>query len=288
MQRQWAGLVSLCLIVGLQVACGRKASVTAARSNAAPGHVTHQSPAATGHQMRLVAAGPFTMGLTPAAEQTLLSAGVLSVPSPDAMPAHVVELDSFYIDQFQATVGDYVSYLNDLWFSITIVSNQALLSNVLMLADLGQIQANEDSVWVAVEQNEQLLQWVTWRGALAYCEWRQLRIPSEAQWEKTARGTDARLFVWGDVPTVNRTHEASPFDVYDMGDIAGEWVADGYAADFYTRSPTNNPIAPGTSDEVWVVRGAHQALAVRDSSRGANLDRGFRCAGSITDVLDPD
>jgi formylglycine-generating enzyme required for sulfatase activity len=288
MQKQWAALVSLCLIVGLHSACGRKASVTAARLNTAPGYVIHPSPAATDHQMRLIPAGPFTMGLTSAAEQALLAAGVLTAPSPDSMPAHVVELDSFYIDQFQVTVGDYVSYLNDLWLSVTIASNQAMLSNVLMLADLGQMQADEDRVRGTVEANEQRLQWVTWRGALAYCDWRQLRIPSEAQWEKTARGTDARLFVWGDMPDATRTHEASPFEVYDMGDVAGEWAADGYAADFYARSPTRNPIAPGTSNEVWVVRGTHQALAVRDSSRSAAVDLGFRCAGSITDVLDPD
>lgn len=161
MQKQWAALVSLCLTVGLHSACGRKASVTAAKLNTAPGYVIHQSPAATGHQMRLIPAGPFAMRLTSAAEQALLAAGVLTAPSPDAMPAHVVELDSFYIDQFQVTVGDYVSYLNDLWFSVTIASNQAMLSNVLMLADFGQMQADEDSVRGAVDANEQRLRSVT-------------------------------------------------------------------------------------------------------------------------------
>ncbi len=289
MSRRSPDLLDLLLIVGISVtACGREASTPPARADGAPGHFIHQSPAATEHPMRLVPAGEFVMGLTPDQEQDLLAAGVLSAPMPEAMPAHAVELDSFYIDQFQVSVADYVSYLNDLWFSITIEATQVRLSNVLVLADVGQIRSSQDSVWVSNEAGEKLVDQVTWRGALAYCEWRQLRIPSEAQWEKAARGTDARLFVWGDTPDATRTHEASPYSVYDMGDRVGEWVADGFSPDYYQRSPQRNPLAPGTPDELWVVRGLHQSVAVRDSARAAAMGVGFRCAGSITDVVDPD
>jgi hypothetical protein len=87
--------------------------------------------------MRLVSAGELLMGLTPEAEGALLEAGVLLDACPAAMPAHVVDLDSFYVDQFQVTVGDYVSYLNDLWFSVAVEDGQAYLSQVLLLTDMG-------------------------------------------------------------------------------------------------------------------------------------------------------
>ncbi|MEC9378927.1 MAG: hypothetical protein VX528_08180, partial [Candidatus Latescibacterota bacterium] len=77
------------------------------------------------------------------------------------------------------------------------------------------------------------------------------------------------------------------YGVYELGDGHGEWVADGFAADFYGRSPARNPHAPGTPDEVWVVRGISSGVAVRDSSRAAAANIGFRCAGSTEDLIEP-
>jgi len=135
----WIGPMGLVLALSISVlSCGRSTTAGASTpAEGAPGHFVARSPAHTEHQMRLVSAGEFLMGLTPEAEGALLEAGVLLDACPAAMPAHVVDLDSFYVDQFQVTVGDYVSYLNDLWFSVAVEDGQAYLSQVLLLTDMG-------------------------------------------------------------------------------------------------------------------------------------------------------
>jgi formylglycine-generating enzyme required for sulfatase activity len=109
---------------------------------------------------------------------------------------------------------------------------------------------------------------VTWDDACAYGEWCGQRLPSEAQWEKAARGSDGRIFPWGNVWDGNRCNVSgrgttavgsypqgvSPYGCHDMAGNVGEWVADWYDAGYYAGSPAADPRGP-TQGSRRVVRG---------------------------------
>lgn len=170
-----------------------------------------------GVSMRLVPAGDFTMG----SEDDKAGA---------AKPAHTVSLPDFYMDVYEVTRARYKECVT----AGVCSESKNLASMDLFYADLNKPMAAID-----------------WNQSKTYCEtWRGARLPSEAEWEKAARGTDGRTYPWGEEysstyvnvngdyqkepygPADVGTYEKgkSPYGMYDMAGNVWEWVADPYIA----------------------------------------------------------
>src|SRR5262245_35329335 len=222
-----------------------------------------------------------TMALVPAGEFTMGSV----MGEPDEQPVRKVYVDAFYIDKEQLTVGKYGTFLDS-------TSHEA--------------PPDWDIMKKSMNQRRPVVN-VDWADAAAYCKWAGKRLPTEAEWEKAARGTDGRIYPWGNqLPTdthasmnkeIWKNHAAvapvgmyeagkSPYGIYDMAGNVWEWVSDWYSEDYYRTAPLRNPTGPSTG-HYKVVRGASwgsNPKDLRSSNRESrlpsfgSLGTGFRCA----------
>lgn len=210
----------------------------------------------------------------------------------DEWPQRSVYLDAFAIDQVEVT--------NERYMAFVTTTGHRTPPNPYGTGPLSSIKGIEQ---LPVVQT-------TWYDAKAYCSWAKKRLPTEAEWEKAARGTDGRLFPWGNEPaTLKRANfdrewedektlypvgslpdGDSPYGVKDMAGNAREWVSDWYDPDYYKHAPNLNPQGPDKKGVVRSIRGGswHSPVAdITTSARGRGgfalqtHGTGFRCARGL-------
>jgi len=170
----------------------------------------------------------------------------------DEGPVHTVFLDAFWIDQTEVTNAMYRK------------CEQAGICEKPTQATYAFKRTNSatrDDYYVNPEYDNYPALYINWSQASDYCEWAGRRLPTEAEWEKAARGTDGRLYPWGnELPNENLANfggyigdttevgsyllGASPYGALDMAGNVWEWVSDWYNPDFYSNSPRRNPTGP--------------------------------------------
>ena len=236
-----------------------------------------------GAPMVLIPAGAFPMGVPPGDRDG----------GRDEYPRHEVTLDAYYIDKFEVTNGRYLEF-------VRATSHRVPQHPTKAKRNLWEGGLMPESVADRPVIN------VDWHDADAYCTWAGKRLPTEAEWEKAARGGDDRRFPWGNVEPTHKhlnynqqwigektlmpvgSYEAgkSPYGVYDMAGNVWEWVADWYDARYYEKSPTRNPKGPQSGkgkvlrSSGWQVETPMVRIFTRVESDPLirNESTGFRCA----------
>ena len=221
-------------------------------------------------EMVYVPAGEFTMGSDPGEGDS------------NEEPEHTVYLDAYYIDKYEVTNRQYCDFMNE-WGSNDDGEGHSLLD--LDDADC-QIYESGGTYYVESGKDSFPVIEVSWYGAKTYCEWRGGRLPTEAEWEKAARGTDERKYPWGNgepddtyanyggiaghtTPVGSYEKGESPYGCYDMAGNVYEWCNDWYYANYYSVSPHINPQGPA-SGTYRVIRGGswlHNSYNLRCGNR---------------------
>jgi formylglycine-generating enzyme required for sulfatase activity len=246
-----------------------------------------------GIEMVLVPFGEFQMG----------SDGGDESANDDERPKHPVLLDEFYIDLTEVTNKMY----------------SACVESSVCPPPANSYTYSIRDYYGNAEYDNYPVVWVEWGYAKTYCEWRGARLPTEAEWEKAARGADGQIYPWGDdfdssranscdkdcplpggdyltftdgypvvAPAGSFLEGVSPYGLFDMAGNVWEWVSDWYQEDYYPNSPSENPTGPD-SGVYRLIKGGSWGY-VADSLRAAqrrrvgqtyrDVDIGFRCARS--------
>jgi len=241
----------------------------------------------------------------------------------DEKPVHTVWLDAFWIDQTEVTNAMFARFIDQTRYETDaekagsgfVYNESSKQWEEMKGADWRHPHGPGSSV-----ENPHPVVLVSWNDVKTYCEWAGRRLPTEAEWEKAARGTDGRTYPWGNekpagnllnfadrnldfvdwadttiddgyrytAPVGSYPDGASPYGALDMAGNVWEWVADWNDETYYSSSPDRNPSGPSTRDYRGLRGGSWRDSEddVRSSSRNWNTPalvdgyRGCRCATS--------
>lgn len=228
-----------------------------------------------GGPMVLIPAGEFMMGCASGDNHC----------GNDEKPFHKVSLDAYHIDKYPVTVAQYHECMADKKCS--------------------EPGTGGSCNWNVSGREKHPINCVNWNEAAAYCTWAGKRLPTGAEWEKAARGTDGRIYPWGNEwdchkscnsvsPCSNSSTCAvgsykdgkSPYGVMDMAGNVWEWMNDWYDEDYYASHSPENPKGP-SSGLLRVLRGgswrSYKTKLLRASNRDGlvpklrDVRNGFRC-----------
>lgn len=196
-------------------------------------------------------------------------AGEFSMGSDDGdiseMPVHPVYLDEFWIMQTEVKNAQYAQCV-----------------------EAGACSPPSNERWAVPAFADHPVTGVNWSQANTYAVWVGGRLPTEAEWEKAARGVDGRVYPWGDekpdrqrtnfnaivgftMPVGSYLQGASPYGMLDMAGNVEEWVTDWYDKDYYTMSPDRNPQGPATGT-LRILRGGSFRQNLYDIRSSARVD----------------
>ena len=258
---------------------------------------------------------PVTQQPSPTEGMVLIPAGEFRMGSNSGQssekPVHSVYVDAFYMDKYEVTNAEYAEFLNAKgkhaegsikWYNIGQARSRI------------EYASGKDRVKAGYANHP--VTYVSWYGAMAYAAWKGKRLPTEAEWEKAARGGLAGLkYPWGNTidsskanyhPHIKDTtavgkYTANGYGLYDMSGNVWEWCLDEYNSGFYTISPARNPLS-GANSIKWILdnwtgiksrrvfRGgswstfeSDQRCARRNSNfpTAPSIDYGFRCARAV-------
>jgi formylglycine-generating enzyme required for sulfatase activity len=233
-----------------------------------------------GMTLLFVPGGYFYMGSDPASDYTA---------SGEETPMHSVYLEAFWVDKTEVTNGMY----------------KKCVETGICRAPKTDVLPEDRPYYRDSRFDDYPVVSISLDDAKTYCKWTGRQLPTEAQWEKAARGTDKRIFPWGNQVDLNNRanygldkdtgypsavgsypNGASPYGALDMSGNVFEWVSDFYDAHYYSKSPAQNPTGPVIGD-YGIVRGGSWVIKepgkLKTTYRLANPvtnrdgDDGFRC-----------
>ena len=223
-------------------------------------------------------------------------------------PVHTVYVDAFYMDVYEVTNAQYKAFVdaNPEWQKKNIAEG---------FHDGTYLRLWNGNAYPDGKADHPVI-YVSWYAAMAYAQWAGKRLPTEAEWEKAARGgLIGKAYPWGDTIDATRANHARHFGtpiavgqyppngygLYDMAGNISEWCLDEYDADFYAQSARENPFSNGMREEVinnfkvinkknrvlrggcWSDNGLFLQVSYRDwgPQNYTSVFRGFRCVKDV-------